>query len=138
MLECPVDTFLIDYAPFLPNDALVDAAIQTLASEQLLVLDEQGKPQCWKDFDEERCGSAQEPTVLTRLEAIASYFDNTLGELDGRQQHFFYDMVKVGIVGSNLEVDACFTGRRQADCVTCAEAAVVVAFEKSDSEDVST
>jgi hypothetical protein len=63
-------TMLLPY-PMIP---LVDATIQTLASKQLLVVDEQRKVKCWKDFDEKRCSSAQEPKVLRRVEAIASHF----------------------------------------------------------------
>jgi hypothetical protein len=147
MLECPVNAFLADYSPFLPDDALVQAAVQALAREQLLVVNKEGKPDHWQESEEEPRYSPWEMKVFKLLEDIANVLDNDLGVFNGRQRQFFYrncpyNDVKAEISGSNFKIDVCFIGNRghaQNNYVTCAEAAVVVGFKRftKDFEDVS-
>jgi hypothetical protein len=147
ILECPIGAFLADYSPFLPDDALVQAGIQALLREQLLVVNEEGKPDHWQEFEEEPCVSGSETRAFKPFQDIANVFDDGLGGLDGRRRHFFYrdcpyDDVKSEIGGSNFKMHACFTGNHdhaQNNYVICSEAAVVAEFKKftKDFEDVS-
>jgi hypothetical protein len=146
-LECPVNAFLADYSPFLPDDALVQAAVQALAQEQLLVVNKEGKPDHWQESEEEPRYSPWEMKVFKLLEDIANVFDGDLAAFNGRQRQFFYrgcpyNDVKLEIADSNFRMDACFTGNReqaQDNYVICSVAAVVAEFKKfnKDFEDVS-
>jgi hypothetical protein len=138
MLECSVNAFLEDYSPFLPDDALVQAAISALAGEQLLVINDEGKPDCWQDFEEEPRYSGSKTGAFKPLEKIVNVFSDDLGALDVRQRHFFYHdcpYTNVGseIAGSDFEMDACFSDNpdhSQNNHVICSEAAVVARFQK--------
>ncbi|EKM75053.1 hypothetical protein AGABI1DRAFT_132590 [Agaricus bisporus var. burnettii JB137-S8] len=144
ILQCPIDAFLVDYSPFLPNDTLVDAAIQALVRQQLLVTDKDRDLLSWKEFDDDL--TAMESKVFKTLGNIGAVFDDKLGQVDGRQRHFFYrdcpkNDMKFEIPDSNFRVDACFTGNSdhaQNERVLCTETAVVVDFKKSTTafEDV--
>ncbi|XP_006457561.1 hypothetical protein AGABI2DRAFT_123418 [Agaricus bisporus var. bisporus H97] len=138
------DAFLVDYSPFLPNDTLIDAAIQTLVRQQLLVTDKDRELLSWKEFDDDL--SAMESKVFKTLGNIGAVFDDKLGQVDGRQRHFFYrdcpyNDMKFEIPDSNFRVDACFTGNgpdhAQNERVLCTETAVVVDFKSTTAfEDV--
>ncbi|KAF7776855.1 hypothetical protein Agabi119p4_5248 [Agaricus bisporus var. burnettii] len=142
ILQCPVDAFIADYSPFLPNNTLVDAAIQSLAHQELLVTD-RAKPLCWKGFEDRPSSGATESKVLKTLGNIAATLNDELGQLDGRQRHFFYhdfrcDEMKYEFPGSNCRVDTCFTGNpghaRSKWHVICAETAVVAELRKSTKD----
>jgi hypothetical protein len=147
MLQCSVNSFLADYSPFSPDDALVEAAKEALFRAQLLVLNGQGEPERWRDFEEDLSKGAKEAVVFNPLETIAGAFKDNLQGLNGRQRHFFYrdcpdTEVKSEIPGCNFRVDASFIGNpdhAQNYYVICSEMAVVSEFKKSTKhlDDVS-
>ncbi|EKM75058.1 hypothetical protein AGABI1DRAFT_132596 [Agaricus bisporus var. burnettii JB137-S8] len=137
ILGCPLEAFLADYCPFLPNNTLVDAAIQALVHQQLLIVtNKHCKRLSWKN---EPSSAAMAGENFKPLEAVAGILDNELGQLDGHQRHFFYhdrpnEYIKSEITGSNFGTYACFTGNpnhAQNKRVLRAETAVIAEFKKS-------
>jgi hypothetical protein len=75
------------FSPFLPDDALVEAAKRAPIEKQLLCSNPQNQLE-WQEFDEEPRRLSLEANRFKPLEAIADVFDHGLEGLDGRQRAF--------------------------------------------------
>ncbi|XP_006457559.1 hypothetical protein AGABI2DRAFT_123416 [Agaricus bisporus var. bisporus H97] len=139
ILGCPVAAFLADYSPFLPNNTLIDAAIQALVRQQLLVTDKHCKTLFWKDFKNVPSSAVTESKVFKTFRDLAGIFNDEFGQLDGRRRYFFYhdcpdEDMKSENTGPNFRTYACFTGNPSQTSnkhMICAETAVVAEFKST-------
>ncbi|EKM75056.1 hypothetical protein AGABI1DRAFT_95165 [Agaricus bisporus var. burnettii JB137-S8] len=139
ILGCPVEAFLADYSPFLPNNTLIDAAIQALVHQQLLVTDKHCKTLFWKDFKNVPSSAVTESNVFKTFRDLAGIFNDEFGQLNGRRRYFFYrdcpdEDMKSENTGPNFRTYACFTANPSQTSnkhMLCAETAVVAEFKST-------
>ncbi|KAF9446809.1 hypothetical protein P691DRAFT_776599 [Macrolepiota fuliginosa MF-IS2] len=146
MHKCPLQNFLVDYAPFRPSQDSVDAAFQHYTNTGKLVKSNDHPDGVWADFlpPSKKRKKENENQVFARLQSIIDdlrqleCLEEGANKLRHPQFHYMTcpnNWMAGEIGGTNFRVDACITSNPGSKTVILADTAVVAEFKKSSENE---